>query len=101
MSDANYISLLSPHLFWDTDINSIDIEQHKQFIIGRVVGYGTISDWRIISEYIGLEEIGRLAKEIRDMDVKSCSFLSLVTNIPIEEFKCYTLKQSVPPHWNF
>lgn len=101
MSDANYISLLSPHLFWDTDINDIDIEQHKQFIIGRVVGYGTISDWRIIHEHIGLEEIGRLAKEIRDMDAKSCSFLSLVTNIPKEEFKCYTLKQSVPPHWNF
>ena len=59
MSDANYISLLSPHLFWDTDINDIDIKQHKQFIIGRVVGYGTISDWRIICEYIGLEEIGR------------------------------------------
>lgn len=101
MSEVSYISLLSPHLFWDVDINNIDTELHKQFIIGRVVSYGTISDWRIILEHIGLEEIGILAKEIRDLDAKSCSFLSLVTNIPIEEFKCYTLKQSVPPHWNF
>ncbi len=97
----NYLSKLSPHLFWDVDIQSIDAEIHKTYIVGRVVMYGTIEDWKIIKEQIGLDEIGRVAVNIRDLDPKSCSFLSMVTNIPIEEFRCYTMKQSLPPHWNF
>lgn len=101
MTGGNYLSLLSSYLFWDVDLKNVDVELHKQFIIGRVVSYGTIDDWKIIKEKIGLEEIGNLAKNIRDLDDKSCSFLSLVTNIPMEEFRCYTTKQSNPPHWNF
>lgn len=101
MPTENYLLKLSPHLFWDVDINNIDAELHKSYIIGRVVSYGKIEDWKIIKEHIGMEEITRLAPAIRDLDPKSCSFLSLVTKIPLEEFRCYTLKQSLPPHWNF
>ncbi|HLO89955.1 MAG: DUF6922 domain-containing protein [Chloroflexota bacterium] len=101
MASENYISLLSPHLFWDVDLKDIDPELHKQFIVGRVMGYGTISDWRVIQKHLGLEEIGRVAVNINDLDAKSCSFLSLITNIPLKEFKCYTTRQLNPPHWNF
>ncbi len=101
MAADNYISLLSPHLFWDVDVSEVDVLRHKEFIISRVMTYGTMNDWRIICRYIGLKEIGNVAKNIRDLDPKSCSFLSIMTNIPLEEFRCYTLNQSNPPHWNF
>src|SRR5512133_549668 len=101
MSPDNFISLLSPHLFWDVDVITIYPHLHKEFIISRVMGYGTLSDWQVIRKHIGLEEIGVIAKSIRDLDPKSCSFLSLMTNIPLEQFRCYTSKQSNPPHWNF
>lgn len=101
MAQENYLVLLSPHLFWDVDVKDVDPELHKQYIVGRVMGYGTISDWRIIHKHIGLEEIGRVAKNIKDLDAKSCAFLSLVTKIPLQEFRCYTSKQTTPPHWNF
>ncbi|MFA6951099.1 MAG: hypothetical protein WCQ70_10485 [Lentimicrobiaceae bacterium] len=100
MKGKNYITKLSPHLFWDVDINSVDEELHKQFIVSRVIKYGLLSDWNIIRENIGVDEIGKLAIKIKDLDEKSCSFISLVTKIPIEEFACYITKQSQPKHWN-
>lgn len=91
----------SKHLFWDVDKNTLDLEKHKRYIINRVLDYGLMKDWRLIHEYYGIDRIGEIATEIRDLDPKSLSFVSLLSGIPIDKFRCYTNKQLSPPHWHF
>jgi hypothetical protein len=44
---------LSPHLFWDVDMNSLDFKKSKKLIIQRVLDYGLIGDWQIIFKTYG------------------------------------------------
>ncbi len=95
------ISDLSPHLFWDIDINQLDKNKNSQFIVKRVLQYGLINDWLMIYKHFGLQTIVSVAKQIKDLDDKSLSFISALSKTPKEAFLCYTIKQSMPKHWNF
>lgn len=87
----------SPHLFWDIDRNKLDLEKNKAQIIKRVIEYGLLKDWKLLQQHYGLEQIGNVSKELRSLDEKSLNFISVITGIPKESFRCYTLKQSLPP----
>ena len=91
----------SEHLFWDVDKSKLDLEKSKKYIINRVLQYGLYHDWQIIYNYYGITKIGEVATRIRDLDKKTSSFIALLTNIPKEQFLCYTIAQSHPKHWNF
>lgn len=95
------MNALSPHLFWDIDINKIDFSRSKKLIIHRVLDYGLISDWKTILNIYGINEIATIAVTIKDLDKKSMSFISLLSGIPADNFLCYTTKQSIPKHWDF
>lgn len=95
------IDKLSPHLFWDVDRKKCKWELHKKFIVQRVLDYGLIEDWYILTRRLSIKEIGEIAKEIRDLFPKSMAFISALSHIPEEKFRCYTLRQSIPQHWNF
>ena len=95
------INSLSPHLFWDVDIKEISWEEHKIFILQRVLEYGLLIDWQNLSHTVGIAELGKIAKQIRSLDKKSLSFISTLSNIPQKDFLCYTTQQSTPQHWNF
>lgn len=97
----NSIANFSQHLFWDIDKNKLDFEKSQKFIIQRVLDYGLINDWQIIYNYYGLKKIGEISTTIRDLDKKSISFIATLSNIPRENFLCYTTKQSTPKHWDF
>lgn len=92
---------LSGHLFWDTDINRIHIDDHFQFITKRVLDYGIMNDWKLLYRHFGIEKITEAAKQIRDLDLRSMSFIATLSGSKPEEFACYITKQSTPPHWNF
>ncbi len=81
--------------------NELDMDKHKEFIVGRVLDYGFIDDWRLIKEYYSLAGLAEIAKNIRSLMPKSLAFISTVTDTPISDYRCYKLAQSNPPHWNF
>lgn len=89
---------LSPILFWDTDYNSIDWKKSRRYVISRVVQFGTLLDWNAIKAFYGIEVIKTEMLMERDLDNKSLAFLSCVLDIPQEQFRCYTFKQSHPQH---
>jgi hypothetical protein len=95
------IKSISAHLFWDVDQTKLDAEKSKKLIIARVLDYGLFTDWLYIKSYYGLDVITKTAITIRDLDFKSMSFISTLSDIPYERFKCYTSIQSTPKHWNF
>ena len=97
----SYINLLSDHLFWDVDKDNLDTEKSKKTIVQRVLDYGLMRDWKILVQIYGIKEIANTAKNLRDLDIKSASFISFLSNTPLKKFACYTSKQSMPQHMNF
>jgi hypothetical protein len=95
------INNLSPHLFWDVNKDNMYFEKNKKFIIQRVLEYGLLTDWKIIYNYYGINEITQIALNLKDLDEKSMCFISALSKIPKEQFLCYTTKQLTPKHWNF
>ena len=95
------INNLSPHLFWDIDMHQLDANKNIETIIQRVLQYGLLKDWLMIYNFYGLQTIVSVVKQLRDLDDKSIAFISSLSKIPREEFLCYTIKQSIPKHWNF
>ena len=92
---------LSKVLFWDTNYDTIDWDNKSRFVIMRVVTRGNWSDWLAIKQYYGLEHIKAEMLQERYLDKKSVNFLSKFFNIPNTQFRCYTLQQSNPGHWDF
>ncbi len=75
-------------LFWDVDINSIDIDTHARFIIARVVSRGNMDDWHTLLRLYGEKLIQQEAVNIRSLDPKSLNFLSVYFNVRKENFRC-------------
>lgn len=97
----NILNSFSKHLFWDVDISVVDIDTNSKFVISKVLLYGLFSDWIIIVEYYGLTKIVNTATTIRNIDKKTATFLSAISNVDKTEFQCYSTKQSTVQHWNF
>ena len=92
---------LSPTLFWDTDASKIGLDTHSKTIVERVLLHGTWPEFKAVLEYYGKERIKAILVKLRYLDSRTLSFCSVYFNIPISEFRCYTLKQLNPTHWNY
>ncbi len=90
----------SVNLFWDIDPATLDFEQHRKYVVARVLEYGTLEDWRLLLQRFTLESIIAVAQTLRTLDPKALSFLSTIGNVPRRSFRCYTLSQSIPTCWN-
>lgn len=101
MGNAEIISSFSKNLFWDVELDSIDMESNSRYVIQRVLEYGRYNDWKLILSHYGLKVISDTARSLRSLDPKAVSFISAITNIPKEQFRCYTLRQSNQKHWSF
>ena len=91
----------SPHLFWDVDRHKLDLQRNKPLIVQRVLEYGLLEDWHLLVRQLGIAQIAEVAKDLRDLDPRALSFIALLSKTPREHFRCYTTRQSIPPHWNF
>ncbi len=92
---------LSPHIFWDVDVDTIDMDKNGVFVLQRVLQYGLLKDWLILKSNLGLERIKSIAVQIPVLDDVSISFLSNLLHIEKSEFRCYKNKQSNQNYWNY
>jgi hypothetical protein len=99
-SDIN-IMQFSPHLFWDVEREKIDFNRNKKWLVHRVLEYGLLKDWVLVSKYYGIEEIAQITIQFKELDKKSISFISVLSKIPKEKFLCYNTTQLNPGHWYY
>lgn len=92
---------LSEVLFWDSDIKKIDWDKKASYVIAKVAMFGTLKDWNAIKKYYGEKKIKNELLKVRHLDNKTLNFVSLIFNIPKEKFRCYTMRQSIPKHWDY
>lgn len=92
---------LPPVLFWDIDPVNLDYNAKARYVIGRVVMYGTLSDWKSVLQYYGSKRVLDEMLQERYLDKRSLNFLSFYFEVPKTQFRCYTLQQSIPRHWDY
>ena len=88
-------------LFWDVNYESIDFEDNARFVIGRVVMRGNLDDWNALKEFYSLERIASEVVNIRYLDKRTLSYLSVVLNIKKEKFRCFNTESSIKALWNY
>jgi hypothetical protein len=88
-------------LFWDIDKSKLDFDKNRRFVIERSLMQGTLSDWQVIKRYYGKTIIKKESMQIRYLDNQTLSFCSTYFKEPIQNFRCYALKQLNPTHWNY
>jgi hypothetical protein len=91
---------LKPQYFWDVDINKLDSDRSKRLIIERIFTLGTAKEITLVIKYYGSKEVVHVLKKLNYIDPKTLNFISKLFNVSIQAFKCYTLKQLNPQHWN-
>jgi len=97
MKTANILSKLSKHLFWDYDVNRLDPDADKLLILERVFTRGTENDEKAVFGYYGGDCIKQAVPNIKYLDKKSLNYLSVILNIPKENFKCCKKALSASP----
>lgn len=95
------IADFSDHLFWDFDRNLIHQVKPQAQVVQRVLEYGLLKDWIVLTHLYSFEDILQTAMNLRDLDSKAVSFLINLSGVSKEDFRCYTTRQLIPQHWNF
>ncbi len=75
----------SKYLFWDTPIETIDLQQHKNYIIERVLSRGFLTDFYLLLKLYSNTEITAAIKSSKILDKKTINFCSHFFKINIEE----------------
>jgi len=96
-----FLENINKSWFWDVDINKLDENKSKRLIIERTITLGNLNDLKTLFRHYGKKEIIETVRNLNYLDVKTLHFISLLFDVPITAFKCYTRKQSIQTHWNF
>lgn len=86
-------SYLSPHLFWDVALDSVDFQKNKQLIVDRVLHRGTLQEWNFIIDYYGKDELIKILYDLPVIAPKEANFVKLIFNLDPTKMRCYTRKQ--------
>lgn len=100
MSERECISNLSKMLFWDIDMEQVNMDTCPAQIIQRVLEYGIWEDWQIIRNYYGLNKIVEVCRNLRSLDPVALSFICTISDTDKTEYRCYRTKLSTPTLWN-
>ncbi len=83
-------------IFWDVVFENIDYEAKANFVIERVFERGDVSDIRNCRRYYGDEKVTTALLNAKFLPLSSMYLASAVINKPINEFRCYALRQLNP-----
>jgi hypothetical protein len=90
---------INKRIFWDTHLDDINLEQHKEFIITRVFEWGHLDELRALLNYYKREEITAALIDQNYLSKRTLQFASALLNIEKEKFKCYSPIQSPKHAW--
>lgn len=83
-------------IFWDVNFEQIDYDAKANFVIERVFERGDVEDIRQCRRYYGDEKVTDALLKAKYLPLHTTYFVSAIFDIPIENFRCYTLRQLNP-----
>jgi hypothetical protein len=92
---------LRPSLFWDINVDTIDMQKHRASVIERITSRGRLDEFRAMLRYYGKETVKNTLLNTRYLDKVTLYFCSAIFDVPVTEFRCYKLAQLNPEHWDY
>ena len=83
-------------IFWDINLDKLDIDEKADFVIARVFERGDVEDIRKCRRYYGDEKIADALLNARFLPENTIYFAAAIINKEITEFRCYKLRQLNP-----
>lgn len=83
-------------IFWDVDFDKIDYDAKYRFVIERVFERGDVGDIRQCRRYYGDELITEVLLNAKFLPEHSMYLAAAVIDKPVEQFRCYKLRQLNP-----
>lgn len=88
--------IFEKRIFWDVDFEKIDYDAKYKFVIERVFDRGDVPDIRNCRRYYGDRVITDVLLNVQSLRLERLYLASAVIDRPIEEFRCYKLRQLNP-----
>jgi len=94
--DEKVKPIFNKRIFWDVNFEQIDYNAKANFVIERVFERGDVEDIRQCRRYYGDKKITSALLGAKFLPLHTIYFASAVIDKPINEFRCYTLRQLNP-----
>lgn len=94
--DKKQKPVFQKRIFWDVNFEQIDYDAKANFVIERVFERGDVEDIRQCRRYYGDEKVTEVLLKAKYLPLHTIYLASAVIGKPIEEFRCYTLRQLNP-----
>ena len=88
--------VFNKRIFWDVNFEQLDYDAKANFVIERVFERGDVEDIRQCRRYYGDEQVTEALLNAKFLPLHTIYLASAVINKPIEESRCYKLRQSNP-----
>lgn len=95
VQDMHPTLLLRPSLFWDVNLNKLDMDQHAAFIIVRVMERGTRDEVRFAWQYYGEEIIKKHLLEARFLHNRTISYFANKFDVSRTQFRSFHNREQV------
>lgn len=83
-------------IFWDVVFENIDYDARANFVIERVFERGDVEDIRNCRRYYGDEKVTEALLNAKFLPEVTMYLASAVIDKPLNEFRCYKLRQLNP-----
>jgi hypothetical protein len=88
--------IFEKRIFWDVNFEKLDYDAKANFVIERVFERGDVEDIRQCRRYYGEEKVKTALLNAKFLPLDTIHFASAIIDKPIEEFRCYILRQLNP-----
>ncbi len=92
---------ISRTAFWDVDFDQIDFQERDLFVMEKVSNYGTWDDFIKVIRFYGVNRFKERIIFAAYLKKDVLNFICVAFDLPINDFKCYTRRQSQNQPWNF
>ncbi len=88
--------IFNKRIFWDVVFENIDYDLRANFVIERVFDRGDVPDIRNCRRYYGDEKVTSALLNAKFLSETRMYLASAVIDKPLNDFRCYALRQSNP-----
>jgi len=88
--------IFAKRIFWDVNFELIDYDAKASFVIERVFERGDVEDIRQCRRYYGDKKVTEALLKAKYLPLHRIHLASAIIDKPIEEFRCYILRQLNP-----
>jgi hypothetical protein len=90
MQNDNTVPHEFAHFFWDASIDDISIENHKRYIVERLLNEGDVQSLQWVIQLFGMDGIKQVICEARGLNRLTARFWQRYFQLREDEMRCFS-----------